>query len=128
MNPKFFMVSTLLVLYLASVSVLEGQVSTKDLPPGAIKRFTHGVSVYTVAFSPDGQRLASGGNNNEAILWNVANRNTPTDFRGHTKSVMSVAFSPDGKYLATASHDGFVRLWNVASKRRYTTFTHTHTG
>ena len=128
MNPKFFMVSTLFVLYLASVSVLEGQVSTKDLPPGAIKRFTHGVSVYTVAFSPDGQRLASGGNNNEAILWNVANRNAPTDLRGHTKSVMSVAFSPDGKYLATASHDGFVRLWNVASKRRYTTFTHTHTG
>ena len=128
MNPKLFMVSTLLVLYLASVPVLEGQVSTKDLPPGAIKRFTHGVSVYTVAFSPDGQRLASGGNNNAAILWNVANRNAPTDLRGHTKSVMSVAFSPDGKYLATASHDGFVRLWNVASKRRYTTFTHTHTG
>ncbi len=128
MNHKFFMFSTLLVLCLASVSVLEGQVSTRDLPAGAIKRFTQGVSVYTVAFSPDGQRLASGGNNNEAILWNVANRNEPTDFRGHTKSVMSVVFSPDGKYLATASHDGFVRLWNVSSKRRYTTFTHTHTG
>ena len=128
MNHKLFMFSALLVIYLASVSVLEGQVSTKNLPAGAIKRFTHGVSVYTVAFSPDGKRLASGGNNNEAILWHVANRNEPTDIRGHTKSVMSVMFSPDGKYLATASHDGFVRLWKVPSKRRYTTFTHTHTG
>ena len=128
MNPKFFMVSTLLMLYLASLSVLEGQVSTQELPAGAIKRFTHGAAVYTVAFSPDGQRLASGGNNNQAILWDVANRNEPTDFRGHTQSVMSVVFSPDGKYFATASHDGFVRLWNVSSKRRYTTFTHTHTG
>ena len=128
MNRKFFMFSASLLVYLACLSVSEGQVSTKDLPTGAIKRFTHGVSVYTVAFSPDGQRLASGGNNNEAILWNIANRNEPTDFRGHTKSVMSVVFSPDGKYLATASHDGFVRLWDVSAKRRYTTFTHTHTG
>ena len=128
MNHKFFMFSAILVISLANLSVSEGQVSTKDLPAGAIKRFTHGVSVYTVAFSPDGQLLASGGNNNEAILWNVANRNQPTDFRGHTKSVMSVAFSPDGKYLASASHDGFVRLWDVSLKHRHTTFTHTHTG
>lgn len=126
MKRRIFLVA--LVISLANLSVSEGQLSTNQLPNGAIKRFTHGVSVYTVAFSPDGQRLASGGNNNEAILWNVANRNQPTDFRGHTKSVMSVTFSPDGKYLASASHDGFVRLWDVSSKRRHTTFVHTHTG
>lgn len=128
MNHKFFMFSAILVISLANLSVSEGQVSTKDLPAGVIDRFTHSVSVYTVAFSPDGQLLAIGGDNNEAILWNVANRNESTDFRGHTKSVMSVAFSPDGKYLASASHDGFVRLWDVSSKRRHTAFTHTDTG
>ena len=125
MNRKSFIFSLSLLIYLASLSVSEGQLSTDQLPAGVIKRFTHGVSVYTVAFSPDGQLLASGGNNNEAILWNTTNRNEEKVFRGHTKSVMSVVFSQDGKYLATASHDGFVRLWDVSARRKHTDFKHT---
>ena len=128
MKRKIFLFTIIFFIYIANLSVSEGQLSTDQLPAGVIKRFTHGVSVYTVAFSPDGQLLASGGNNNKVILWNVTSRSEQTTFRGHTKSVMSVAFSPNGKYLASASHDGFVRLWNVDSKRRHAVFTHTHTG
>lgn len=128
MKRKTFLFTIIFLIYIANLSVSEGQVSTDNLPTGVIKRFTHGVSVYTVAFSPDGQLLASGGNNNKAILWSVTNRKEQTTFRGHTKSVMSVVFSPDGKALASASHDGHIRLWNVDSKRRHAVFTHTRTG
>ena len=128
MKRKIFLFTLIFFIYIANLSVSEGRLATDKLPAGVIKRFTHGVSVYTVAFSPDGQLLASGGNNNKAILWNVASRIEQTTFRGHKKSVMSVVFSPDGKYLASASHDGFVRLWNVDSRRRHAVFTHTRTG
>ena len=47
--------------------------SADDHPPGGvIARFNQGASVYTVAFSPDGNQLASGGDDNAVILWNVA--------------------------------------------------------
>ena len=95
-----------------------------DLPSGALKKFVHGVSVYTVAFSPDGRLLASGGNNNKVIIWDIENNKEHWAIRGHSKSVMSVVFSPNGELLASASHDGYVRLWQVTSKNRLHAFLH----
>ena len=72
----------------------------------------HRDSLTSVAFSPDGQYLATGSHDDTARLWDLKG-NLIAEFKGHRRSVMSVAFSPDGKYLATGSNDKTVRLWPI---------------
>lgn len=71
--------------------------------------------VDTCAFDPKGQWLASGGRDNNVILWDLKTR-SPTILTGHTNWVSIVAFSDDGKYLVSGSYDKTVRVWDVAKK------------
>ena len=125
MKRKILLLSAIFIfIYQASLSVADGQSSVGSLPDGVIARFSPGASVFTVAFSSDGQLLASGGDDNAAILWDVADQNERETFIEHGSAVMSVAFSPDGLRLASACLDGFVRLWDVANQRRRISLTH----
>ncbi len=125
MKRKIFLFSVIFIfIYQASLSIADGQSLMGNLPDGVIARFSPGASVFTVAFSPDGKLLASGGDDNAAILWGVADRSEREAFIEHGSSVMSVAFSPDGGRLASACLDGFVRLWDVANQRRRISLTH----
>lgn len=129
MKGRKLIFSASLVIYLVGLIILfQGAIADDHLPEGAIARFSPGDSVFTVAFSPDGKLLASGGDDNAVILWDVATRKERKVFTEHSDSVMSVVFSPDGEHLASASLDGFVRLWDVSKKRKHTTFVHTHSG
>ncbi len=74
-----------------------------------------GFSVYTVAFSPDEQTLASGSFDNTIRLWNAITGEHIRKLEGHTDTVRSVAFSPDGQTLASGSDDNTIKLWDVAS-------------
>jgi WD40 repeat protein len=74
----------------------------------------HGDRVLSVAFSPDGSWIATGGCDNTARVWDSATGREL--FRAtHEDIVTDVAFSPSGTLIATASFDGTVRVWDSAS-------------
>jgi WD40 repeat protein len=73
----------------------------------------HTSRVLSVAFSPDGSRLATGSVDGTAKIWDVESGSPLHTLYGHTSSVSSVAFSPDGKRLATGSDDWTAKIWDV---------------
>jgi WD40 repeat protein/tRNA A-37 threonylcarbamoyl transferase component Bud32 len=75
----------------------------------------HRDDIWTLTFSPDGTRLASGSEDRTARLWDPATGALLAECKGHTSKVVSVAFSPDGARLVTASSDGTVRQWDAAT-------------
>jgi WD40 repeat protein/tRNA A-37 threonylcarbamoyl transferase component Bud32 len=73
----------------------------------------HTGRVLSLAFSPDGQYLASGSADHTIRIWTAATGQKVLTLRGHTGQVRKIAFHPDGRRLASAAADGTVRVWEV---------------
>jgi WD40 repeat protein len=73
----------------------------------------HKLMVRTLAWSPDGTRLATGAWDNLVTVWDTATWTPRQTFNDHTGYVQSVAWAPDGRTLASGSVDQTVKLWDV---------------
>eukprot|EP00899_Mesostigma_viride_P016657 jgi/Mesvir1/24993/Mv16951-RA.1 len=72
----------------------------------------HTEAVLSVAFSPDGKRLASGSGDATVRFWDLTTATPLHTGKGHTNWVLCTSWSPDGKYLVTGDMNGEVRLWD----------------
>jgi len=69
--------------------------------------------IRSVAFSPDGNRIVSGSDDESVRVWDAETGEQLRELQGHTDSVSSVAFSPDGDQVISGSFDKSVRVWDV---------------
>jgi WD40 repeat protein/serine/threonine protein kinase len=82
----------------------------------------HTGEVVALAYSPDGERLATAAEDGTARVWDAGRNSWHRILRTYGTGVASARFSPDGKLLAASSAAGSVRVWDLAKGR--VLFTH----
>ncbi|KAJ7199387.1 WD40 repeat-like protein [Mycena pura] len=76
----------------------------------------HNDGVWSVAFSPDGQRIVSGSGDKMVRIWDATTGAAIGEpLQGHNDGVSSMAFSPDGQCIVSGSYDKTVRIWDAAT-------------
>jgi len=105
-----------------AVGNIDGELFLWDLPRQTLvlKQKLHARWLFALAFSPDGQSLASGGGDQLIHVWDTSRLPQSeltgrVTLRGHRSEVWSLAFSSDGALLASGSKDDTIKLWRVAS-------------
>jgi WD40 repeat protein len=106
--------------YLANSKLHRVNFSRSDLSKSVFAETLNGI--WSVAFSPDGQLLATADINCEIRLWQIPDGKQLLTCKGHTSWVTGVAFSPDSQTLATSSGDRTLKLWDVNTGECLRTF------
>ncbi|KAF7368290.1 WD40 repeat-like protein [Mycena venus] len=85
-----------------------------DIPKDTVILHGHTRSVYSLAFSSDGQRIVSGSGDTTIQVWDAySGARVGSPMEGHSLDVNCVVFSPDGKQIASGSDDETVGMWDV---------------
>ncbi|MEZ6113866.1 MAG: hypothetical protein R3C99_23075 [Pirellulaceae bacterium] len=80
---------------------------------------------YSLAFAPDGQRLASGHAGGNIFVWDVATMRPAARFQAATRGIVRPMFSPDGEWLGGGCQDnGDVVIWELVTGKEAARFTH----
>ena len=83
----------------------------------------HSDRITTLAWSPDGKRIVSGGSDKLVQIWRATDGELITTYRGHSGfSVNTVKWSPDGERIASGDSDRTVQVWDVATLSKFTTY------
>lgn len=80
----------------------------------------HTEAVLSIAFSPDGRRLATGSGDATVRLWDIDTETPIQTLRGHTHWILALAWSPDGKRLASGDKNSEIRVWNGDTGKKIT--------
>ncbi|MFD4460057.1 TIR domain-containing protein [Nocardia sp. NPDC058480] len=97
---------------------------------GKLRKIVHmnRVEVASVAYSPDGKRIAAAGGSEIQLLDAVTWKPIGTLLAGHKSEVIRIAFSPDGTRLVSSGRDRTVRLWDTGSQQQVGAEMRGHTG
>jgi RNA polymerase sigma factor (sigma-70 family) len=80
-----------------------------------IASYPHRSEFQALAFAPDGLTFAASDTGSVIKIWNISDRTSLKEIRGHTKRLYDLSYSPDGSKLLSTAEDCTVRLWGVAS-------------
>ncbi len=87
-----------------------------------MKQQGHFNNMACLAYSPDGQHVATGGDDGKVKLWSASSGFSVVTFDKHTAAVEAMTFVPSGKVLLSASLDGSVRAFDMARYHNFRTF------
>nr|XP_031316555.1 periodic tryptophan protein 2 homolog isoform X1 [Camelus dromedarius] len=88
-----------------------------------LKQQGHFNSMVSLAYSPDGQRIATGGDDGKVKVWNTLSGFCFITFTEHSSGVTGVTFTSTGYVIVTSSMDGTVRAFDLHRYRNFRTFT-----
>ncbi|XP_032485862.1 periodic tryptophan protein 2 homolog isoform X1 [Phocoena sinus] len=88
-----------------------------------LKQQGHFNSMVSLAYSPDGQYIVTGGDDSKVKVWNTLSGFCFITFTEHSSGVTGVTFTTTGYVIVTSSMDGTVRAFDLHRYRNFRTFT-----
>ena len=127
-NPMLRLITKNLVVACSLAMLSSGPTAAQEpsirlqnvLKPKVLHQDDHAAVVSGLAFQPDGDYLATAGDDHRVRLWNVKTGKLVATLSGHDDWVRAVKFSRDGRYLASAAADGKLIVWDLKNRTRRT--------
>lgn len=106
---------------------MQGTAGKKSTTPAKAGSNNEG-SIWTIAWSADGKRIASGDEYGRVQVWNSQTGQIFLTYTKHTGPINALAWSPDGTQIASASDDNTVQVWDTTSGEQNLLYTQHSTG